>query len=321
MKKMLLTGITAAMLITPLAAVSTPAPSAFAATTSSAQSKEAVKQGDILLKKLNVYKSTVSMGNIDEINDLYDELTKQLSIVEKAIGKVSGLSNRNVLLNKYAVPAKKEIERTIYEVSQFRLLYTILNGLDEDEYYTYDKDMAKLERMKKRAAAIKEAGGYKALPASINLDLRKAEAFAAGYNLSYYDYWVDESTGAEPDIDEADLYYDDLTRYVKQTEMKIGQVADKAYRTSLLQEFVAPAKVTVERTKYEISQLRLMNRVSELIDAGNIEEAKTQFSKLEGLKTRAAAIKEAGGYEPLAKAIRDELLAYETDLKAVLEGK
>ncbi|WP_241156844.1 hypothetical protein [Bacillus sp. FJAT-42376] len=310
---MMLTGITSAMLLTSFAAVAAPAPFASAAVTS--QSQEAVKQGELLLKKLSVYKRTVSAGNIDEIDDLYDGITKQLSITEKSIGKVSGAANRKLLITKYAVPAKVEVERTIYEVSQLRLLYTILNGLDSEEDYPYDADMAKLERMKKRAAAIKQAGGYQALPASINLDLRKLEALTAGYNLSIYDYTVDEYTGADPDIYTADEFYDDLTRYLKQTEIKIGQVAEKSYRTELLNEFVAPAKVTVERTKYEISELRLMNSVSALIDEGKMEEAKTLFSKLEGLKSRAAAIKEAGGYRKLSKAIYDELLAYESDLK------
>ncbi|MBS2968098.1 hypothetical protein J9317_04930 [Metabacillus sp. KIGAM252] len=324
-KKILLIWIAAALFIFPLAYAGLPSPSAAAVST---QSKEAVRQGESLLKKLALFKEAISSGSLEKIESLYDGLAKQRYIAEKSIARVSGASNRSILLSSYIRPVEIEMERTGYEVSEYRLLASIIYQVSSEvNYKQYDTDMAKAERLKKRKEVMKSARNYEPLPGKINEELRYMEAYASGINLALNIYtlsiYVDTFPDMEPltDLHQANLTYDKVIQYLRQTEGKIGQVPNKKYRKALLEGSVTPVKIMIERTKYEISQYRLMNRVSELIDAGKIEEAKTQFSKLEGLKTRAAAIKKAGGYEPLAKEIGDELLAYEADLKAVLDGK
>ncbi|KZZ84713.1 hypothetical protein [Bacillus sp. SJS] len=324
-KKMLLIGITAAIFISPLATAGLPAPSAAAVST---QNKEAVRQGESLLKKLALFKEAISSGSLEKIESLYDGLAKQRYIAEKTIARVSGTSNRSILLSTYIRPVEIEMERTGYEVSEYRLLASIIYHILSDmNYKQYDTDMAKAERLKKRKELMKSARNYEPLSGKINEELRHMEAYASGINLALNNYtlsiYVDTVPDMEPltDLHQANLSYDKVIKYLMQTEVKIGQVPNKKYRKSLTERSVTPVKIMIERTKYEISQYRLMNRVSDLIDSGNTAEAKKQFAKLTGLKTRAAAFKEDHGYEPLAKEINDELLAYETDLKATLEGK
>ncbi|MRX73668.1 hypothetical protein GJU40_16115 [Bacillus lacus] len=320
MKKALLTGISAAMLLSPFVAITAPATSAAAVTATVAASpayKEAVTQGNVLASRVKAYSAAINSGDIVAIDALYDGVTKQLKVVESSIGKVSGAANRAELLSKYVTPAKKEIERTIYEVSQYRLVLNILMNLTEnEEYEAYDADMTKLERLKKRAVAIKEAGKYSPLHADINLDLRYLEAGAASVNLSIYDMTVEYFVDEEEEIFEAELYYDDLTRYLKQAESKIGQVPSPKARVKLLADFVQPAKVTVERVKYEVSQVRLLDKVEVLAKAGKITEAKAELAKLDRLRDRAAAIKEAGKYQALPKAVDADIRFYEQQLRA-----
>lgn len=320
MRKMLITGIAAAMLAAPIVSASVPASTAHAAAAVSTSSyKEAVKQGDILAKVLAAYQKAISSGDIEAISNKYDGFTKQVSIVEKSIGKVYGASKRAALLAKYITPAKVEKSRTMYEVSQFRFLNKILDRLyAEEEYETYDSDMAKFERLAVRTAEVKKAGGFKPLPASVTADLRMGEAIAAGVNLSIYEYTVQYSIDSEADLYTADAFYDDMNRYLKQTEIKIGHVSGRTNRTELLKEFVSPAKSTSQRIKYEIEQLRLLDTVYDLAEAGLKEEANAEFSKLEGLKVKAAEIKKAGGFKALPKGVYTELVAYEKELKDIL---
>ncbi|MRX73667.1 hypothetical protein GJU40_16110 [Bacillus lacus] len=331
MKRALLTGISAAMLLSPLAAVTATPASASAVTASVAATpayKEAVKQGNTLAKGLKNYSAAVTAGDIDRMDMLFDGVSKQLRVVESSIGKVAGPGNRAELLGKYVTPAKKELERTMYEVSQFRLalkIYEKITGGDvlywhnnithRHGYKEFDADLLKLERLKKRAAAIKKAGNYSPLPSLIYWEIGIEESMAASVNLLIYnlkfEYFLDE----EENIFEAELYYDDFTRYLKHKENLIEGLPPIKDKTGLYKVYVQSARSTIERIKYEVSQIRLLKRVEELAKAGRISEAKAELSKLRGLRQRAALMREESQYKPLPAAVDADIHQYEQKLR------
>jgi SbsC C-terminal domain/Bacterial pre-peptidase C-terminal domain len=137
---------------------------ALAATTSS---QNATNQGKQLITQLNEFNRIINSGNIAAINMKYDALSKQIKNTEKAIGKVSGSKNRTNLNNQYVRPAKVARERVIYEVSQFRLLDSIDKKIEFNESKNTLSQLAKLDRLKKRATQIKNAGGYQDLPSEV----------------------------------------------------------------------------------------------------------------------------------------------------------
>lgn len=137
----------------------------------------AVKVGENLKKQTAAFKSKVSVGDIYEIDRAYDAFSNNIKSVEAAIGKVSGALNRSALNKTFVVPAKIERERVIYEVSQIRLMGKISQSVNVKNFISAKSDLAKLGRLKNRAVAIKAAGGYAALPASVNKELAWFESF------------------------------------------------------------------------------------------------------------------------------------------------
>lgn len=146
------------------------------ASTSSLAYNEAVKQGELLNSKLSEYNQVINGGNIEKINALYDTFTKQLKNEELKIGKVPGSTNRAKLNEKYVRPSKIAVERTIYEVSQFRLLNIINNLIEQKKVNEAKSKLQVLDRLKKRAVEIKRAGGYKVLPSTVDAVLRQKES-------------------------------------------------------------------------------------------------------------------------------------------------
>lgn len=145
----------------------------FSTTVSAANTVD--KMGDQLLKELTNYNETIDNGDISEINDIYDEFTKNIKNLEKKIGKVSGSSKRKALNTKYIRPSKVAVERTIYEVTLYRLLDDINENIEQKEFEQAEDSLQVLKRVKRRAIEIKEAGGYKDLPTSVNVELKKYE--------------------------------------------------------------------------------------------------------------------------------------------------
>jgi uncharacterized protein YkwD len=135
----------------------------------------AVNAGEYLLYLLNDFTKTINSGEIYDINAKYDKLSNQIQKTEAAIGKVSGSSTRKALQEKYVKPAKIARERVIYEVSQFRLLKGIGKNAIAGKVSVVSQDLKKLDRLKKRAIDIKKAGGYAAVPGSINKQLASVE--------------------------------------------------------------------------------------------------------------------------------------------------
>jgi Lamin Tail Domain/SbsC C-terminal domain len=138
---------------------------------------QAKSNGERLLEKLATFEETIDSGEIRAIDSQYDALSNEIKKTELSIGKVSGKSNRDYLNNTYVKPAKIARERVIYEVSQYRLLLIIENQVDEGNVEKAAANLEKLERLKKRAVEIKKAGGYEALPESVEFDLRYTEEY------------------------------------------------------------------------------------------------------------------------------------------------
>lgn len=299
--------------------VSTPTTSTSTPTTSTTKTinvpyQDAVNQGNILKSKLTSYNQVINSGDIAKINGLYDAFTKQLKLVESKIGKVSGSSNRSSLNDQYVRPAKIAIERTIYEVSQYRLLNTINSNISSEQMNQAISNTEKLERLKKRALEIKDAGGYQQLPDDVNKSLRFIEATHQGNLLNKLlgTYNTSINNGS---IIEVNYLYDQFTKQLRITELKIGQVSGHNNRATLNDKYVKPAKVAIERTIYEVSQLRLMFDIVDLIESGQTDKIEAKFSVLERLKSRAIEIKNAGGYKTLPDAINTDLESLEGDLR------
>ncbi|WP_227937216.1 N-acetylmuramoyl-L-alanine amidase [Alkalihalobacillus deserti] len=136
---------------------------------------DATKQGELLLTELAKFNQTINRGNISEINDLYDDFTSQIRRVEMHVGKVYGGNNRTVVGNKFIRPAKIAHERTIYEVSQYRLMEDIKGLISKGNTALVESELAKLTRLNRRAIEIKQAGGYAALPTKVNNELKQLE--------------------------------------------------------------------------------------------------------------------------------------------------
>lgn len=163
MKKILL-----AILLTLFTASILPTTSSAATDTNYANAAGAGKK---LLQKTNAFNQTIGNGDLYYIDEQYDAFSAEIKKVERAIGKVSGSKNRKYLNDTYVKVAKVARERVIYEVSQYRLIAVITDSYYNSEFTKMKNDYAKLDRLKKRAVAIKQAGGYKALPASVNQEL------------------------------------------------------------------------------------------------------------------------------------------------------
>ncbi|WP_198507864.1 N-acetylmuramoyl-L-alanine amidase [Bacillus sp. FJAT-45037] len=136
---------------------------------------DAIRQGDRLQEELNRFNQAINKGQISEVNDLYDQFTSQIRRVEMHVGRVYGSNNRQIVGSKYIRPAKIAQERTIYEVSQYRLLNDIHTILLNGNHSVAASELAKLSRLNNRASEIKAAGGYQNLPASINSQLQSIE--------------------------------------------------------------------------------------------------------------------------------------------------
>lgn len=276
--------------------------------------------GEELLKKVQTYNNAINSGNITSVNSLYDSLTRQLRTTESKIGQVPGSKNRDALGETYIKPAKKAIERTIYEVSQLRLIQDINNQISANQLNKAEKALAELERLKRRAVDIKKAGNYKALPASIEEDLKKREASAHGSLLSKH---LSSFTTAinRGDIVSINAIYDTVTSQIKKTELKIGQVPGSRNRDALGSKYITPAKVAIERTIYEVSQFRLIQDIKKLVDAGKLQEATSNMATLERLKRRSIEIKKAGNYKSLPASVNQTLTESEARTQGLIVSK
>ncbi|UGB33450.1 hypothetical protein LPC09_22830 [Metabacillus sp. B2-18] len=259
----------------------------------------------------------MNAGSVTNMNSLYDRFTKQLKATEIAIGKVSGKSNRDQLEATYVRPAKVAVERTIYEISQYRLLKTVEEHLSKNKLTHAENEIAKLAGLKRRAIAIKNAGNYEALNPKIGRSLQSLEATVQGtitqISLTHFNQAIGSAN-----IANVNNLYDSFTRKIRTTEVAIGQVYGSANRKALNDQYITPAKIAVERTIYEVSIYRLLLKIDVLISSNKIDQAKSELSKLDRLKRRAIEIKQAGGYRSLPGRISSDLTKLEENLRAKL---
>lgn len=125
----------------------------------------------------------------------------------------------------------------------------------------------------------------------------------------------------EGDIIGVHVMYDTVSRKIAAVEKSIGKVSGKSTRDKLTAKYVKPAKVLRERVIYEVSQMRLLNKIAKSIINNELETAKADLSKLNRLKKRAIEIKKAGGYAPLPKKIDEYLINKEDELRRYLASK
>ena len=277
----------------------------------------AQKAGNALLNELSNYQAAMNAGSVSNMNSLYDRFTKQLRATEIAIGKVSGKSNRDQLEATYVRPAKVAVERSIYEISQYRLLKTVEEHLSKNKLTHAENEIAKLAGLKRRAVAIKNAGNYEALNPKIGRSLQSLEATVQGtitqISLTHFNRAIGSAN-----IANVNNLYDSFTRKIRTTEVAIGQVYGSANRKALNDQYITPAKIAVERTIYEVSIYRLLLKIDVLISSNKIDQAKSELSKLDRLKRRAIEIKQAGGYQSLPSRISSDLNKLEENLRAKL---
>ncbi|MFY4775113.1 CAP domain-containing protein [Metabacillus sp. RGM 3146] len=134
----------------------------------SSLAKSASREGQTLQSLSYEFSKQVKAGNVYSINSEYDSLSSQILRTEAAIGKVSGKASREKMNQTYIKPAKILKERVIYEVSEYRLMYDAGRDILSDKGSRVKAKTAKLDRLSKRAAQIKEAGHYTPLPSIVN---------------------------------------------------------------------------------------------------------------------------------------------------------
>jgi len=271
--------------------------------------------GNQLLKDVSSFNAAINSGSISKINSLYDRLTSQLRATEVAIGKVSGKSNRDSLEAKYVRPAKVAIERTIYEVSQYRLLNQVSSLVSKNKISAAESELTKLDRLKKRSVAIKQAGNYEALPANVDRSLQALQATNQGniMNITLAQFNKTISSGK---IGTINNQYDAFTKKLKATEVAIGQVYGSSNRKQLGDKYITPSKIAIERVIYEVSTYRLLHDIYYLIEDNKLAQAKNEFSTLDRLKRRAIEIKQAGGYQSVPDTISMSLTSLENRLRS-----
>ncbi|UGB30559.1 hypothetical protein [Metabacillus sp. B2-18] len=144
--------------------------------------KDADNLGNMLNDRKAMVEEAINDGDLVKVNELYDDFTTYIKKTERAIGKVPGKSNRDNLLKTYVRPSKITKERVIYEVSQIRLMKIIENLQKNGKREEAIEQFSKLERLKKRAVEIKNAGGYQSLPIQISEYLVNRERVLDTYN-------------------------------------------------------------------------------------------------------------------------------------------
>ncbi|MED4403938.1 hypothetical protein [Metabacillus fastidiosus] len=94
----------------------------------------------------------------DDMVEAYYDLSDQMKKAERVFSKVYGEKNREIIRGKFLIEPKIMKESVIYEVSSYTLQNEIAQQLEEDKIQEAKENYKKLERLERRAIAIKEAG-------------------------------------------------------------------------------------------------------------------------------------------------------------------
>ncbi|MEC2074484.1 5'-nucleotidase C-terminal domain-containing protein [Metabacillus fastidiosus] len=136
---------------------------------------------------------------------------------------------------------------------------------------------------------------------------RVIDAIKTGSQLAASAEKLNEYVKAESLTAETVESYHKLSKDIKKAEDVFSKVYGEGNRHKLRSTFLIEAKIVRETVIYEVSGFTLQEEISQLFEAGKVEEAKAAFAKLTRLEDRAVAIKEAGNkifpgkYPSLAK--------------------
>ncbi|MTH54782.1 L,D-transpeptidase family protein [Bacillus mangrovi] len=271
----------------------------------------AVQQGKLLAGKTAEYQKAINSGSISKVNSLYDGFTKQIKTAEASIGKVSVKSVRDGLGKQYVLPAKKSLERSMYEVSQYRLMPRIKTTIQARKLTQADTELSQLDRLQTQAVRIKKERGYAAIPSGIKGALEKQEAELYGMlaKTRTADY---SKVIASTSIYSLDRAYNPFLSYISRAEREINEVSHQESRKNLLESSIKPAKISLDRTKYQVSMHRQMNKVHSLLQNKKTADAKKEFEVLDRLKSRLPA------NDPVLKPVNSRLVNRYTELKKKL---
>ncbi|MGP4078997.1 M14 family zinc carboxypeptidase [Pseudalkalibacillus sp. R45] len=247
---------------------------------------DAVKVGkEITTQKENVQNFIEREQLIHQTKVEYDALSYDIRKMERVIGKVYGGTYRDLMLDKYIVPAKITKETIIYEISRYDLLNEIDTQIDRKEYDTVEYNLGVLERLERRSIEIKEAGNelypgrYPTLEGfEETLDSQK-QTVLQKYNdalVSDAEMYLGE---AETIADEVEPYY---TTNIQSTEdIQVSPTFENKYNE--LKDALKEARTAVERLDDEEYTTRL-DRVEDIqlgaayfIDAYKVGEGLEQI--------------------------------------------
>ncbi|MED4534405.1 hypothetical protein [Metabacillus fastidiosus] len=114
------------------------------------------KELNIHVNRLQKYIKAETIN--DDMVEVYYDLADQMKKAERVFSKVYGEKNREIIRGKFLIEPKIMKESVIYEVSSYTLQNEIAQQLEEDKIQEAKENYKKLERLERRAIAIKEAG-------------------------------------------------------------------------------------------------------------------------------------------------------------------
>ncbi|MGG3888562.1 hypothetical protein [Metabacillus fastidiosus] len=114
------------------------------------------KELNIHVNRLQKYIKAETIN--DDMVEAYYDLADQIKKAERVFSKVYGEKNREIIREKFLIESKITKESVIYEVSSYTLQNEIAQQLEEDKIQEAKENYKKLERLERRAVAIKEAG-------------------------------------------------------------------------------------------------------------------------------------------------------------------
>ncbi|MGG3801363.1 hypothetical protein [Metabacillus fastidiosus] len=114
------------------------------------------KELNIHVNRLQKYIKAETIN--DDMVEAYYDLADQMKKAERVFSKVYGEKNREIIRGKFLIEPKIMKESVIYEVSSYTLQNEIAQQLEEDKIQEAKENYKKLERLERRAIAIKEAG-------------------------------------------------------------------------------------------------------------------------------------------------------------------
>ncbi|WP_227937225.1 NlpC/P60 family protein [Alkalihalobacillus deserti] len=140
---------------------------------------DGVRTGDQLVTAQNQLRVFIDNEVINgDMEKAYDSLSSEIRRTERAIGRVYGPEPRQLVGDKFVLPAKIARETVIWEMTRYKLLKEMDAQLDRGELNQIEDDFALLNRLERRSVEIKKAGN--ALHPGSYPDLPEMEAYLKG---------------------------------------------------------------------------------------------------------------------------------------------